>query len=147
MPVRFEPLVTTSGDSWAVEGTGEDPAADRDVPGPHTAHLIVQASALAADAPSEAFDPASVRTTLTVLGDSDFAGNRHFGDVSNADFFLNTVNWLLDDRALIAVRPKQEVFRPLVLTVPEYNLVRYVSWFLLPALVAAAGVVVWWRRR
>ena len=147
VPVRFEPLVTTSGDSWAVEGTGEDPAADRDVPGPHTAHLIVQASALAADAPSEAFDPASVRTTLTVLGDSDFAGNRHFGDVSNADFFLNTVNWLLDDRALIAVRPKQEVFRPLVLTVPEYNLVRYVSWFLLPALVAAAGVVVWWRRR
>ena len=147
VPVRFEPLVTTSGDSWAVEGTGEDPAADRDVPGPHTAHLIVQASALAADAPSEAFDPASVRTTLTVLGDADFAGNRHFGDVSNADFFLNTVNWLLDDRALIAVRPKQEVFRPLVLTVPEYNLVRYVSWFLLPALVAAAGVVVWWRRR
>lgn len=147
VPVRFEPLVTTSGDSWAVEGTGEDPAADRDVPGPHTAHLIVQGSALAADAPSEAFDPASVRTTLTVLGDADFAGNRHFGDVSNADFFLNTVNWLLDDRALIAVRPKQEVFRPLVLTVPEYNLVRYVSWFLLPALVAAAGVVVWWRRR
>ena len=147
VPVRFEPLVTTSGDSWAVEGTGEDPAADRDVPGPHTAHLIVQASALVADAPSEAFDPASVRTTLTVLGDADFAGNRHFSDVSNADFFLNTVNWLLDDRALIAVRPKQEVFRPLVLTVPEYNLVRYVSWFLLPALVAAAGVVVWWRRR
>ncbi len=147
VPVRFEPLVTTSGDSWAVEGTREDPVADRDVPGPHTAHLIVQASALAADAPSEAFDPASVRTTLTVLGDADFVGNRHFGDVSNADFFLNTVNWLLDDRALIAVRPKQEVFRPLVLIVPEYNLVRYVSWFLLPALVAAAGVVVWWRRR
>ena len=147
VPVRFEPLVTTSGDSWAVEGTGEGPVADRDVPGPHTPHLIVQASALATGAPSEAFDVASVRTTLAVLGDADFASNRHFGDVSNADFFLNTVNWLLEDRSLIAVRPKQEVFRPLVLTVPEYNLVRYVSWFLLPALIAAAGVVVWWRRR
>ena len=147
VPVRFEPLVTTSGDSWAVEGTGEAPVAGRDVPGPHTPHLIVQASALATDAPSEAFDAASVSTTLTVLGDADFASNRHFGDVSNADFFLNTVNWLLEDRSLIAVRPKQEVFRPLVLTVPEYNLVRYVSWFLLPALIAAAGVIVWWRRR
>ena len=147
VPVRFEPLVTTSGDSWAVEGTGEGPVAGRDIPGPHTPHLIVQASALATDAPSEAFDAASISTTLTVLGDADFAGNRHFGDVSNADFFLNTVNWLLEDRSLIAVRPKQEVFRPLVLTVPEYNLVRYVSWFLLPALIAAAGVAVWWRRR
>ena len=147
VPVRFEPLVITSVDSWAVEGTGEGPVVARDVPGPHTPHLIVQASALATDAPSEAFDAASVRTTLAVLGDADFASNRHFGDVSNADFFLNTVNWLLKDRSLIAVRPKQEVFRPLVLTVPEYNLVRYVSWFLLPALIAAAGVVVWWRRR
>ena len=147
VPVRFEPLVTTSGDSWAVEGMRGDPVPGRDVPGPHTAHLIAQASALAADAPSQAFDAAAVRTTIAVLGDADFAGNRHFGDVSNADFFLNTVNWLLEDRSLIAVRPKQEVFRPLVLTVPEYNLARYVSWFLLPALVAAAGVVVWWRRR
>ncbi len=147
VPVRFEPLVITSVDSWAVEGTREGPVVARDVPGPHTPHLIVQASALATDAPSEAFDAASVRTTLAVLGDADFASNRHFGDVSNADFFLNTVNWLLKDRSLIAVRPKQEVFRPLVLTVPEYNLVRYVSWFLLPALIAAAGVVVWWRRR
>ena len=147
VPVRFEPLVTTSGDSWAVEGMEGNPVAGRDAPGPHTVHLIAQASALVTDAPSEAFDPASVRTTLAVLGDADFASNRHFHDVSNADFLLNTVNWLLEDRALIAVRPKQEVFRPLVLTVPEYNLVRYVSWFLLPALIAAAGVVVWWRRR
>ncbi len=147
VPVRFEPLATTSGDSWTVEGMGGDPVAGRDVPGPHTAHLIVQASALATEAPTEAFDAASIRTTLAVLGDADFASNRHFGDVSNADFFLNTVNWLLEDSALIAVRPKQEVFRPLVLTVPEYNFVRYVSWFLLPALIAAAGVVVWWRRR
>lgn len=147
VPVRFEPLVTTSNDSWAVEGAEGNPMEGRDVPGPHTPHLVVQASARVTDASSEAFDPASVQTTLAVLGDADFASNRHFRDVSNADFFLNTVNWLLEDRALIAVRPKQEVFRPLVLTVPEYNLVRYVSWFLLPALIAAAGVVVWWRRR
>lgn len=145
VPVRFEPLVTTSGDSWAVEELDDDPADG--VPGPHTVHLIAQASAPVVGVPSAAFDPSSIRTSLAVFGDADFASNRHFNDVSNADFFLNTVNWLLADSALIAVRPKQEVFRPLVLTVPEYNFLRYVSWFLLPALVAAAGVVVWWRRR
>lgn len=147
VPVRFEPLVTTSRASWVVEDPEEAPAEDRDVPGPHTPHLVVQASTLVTAAPSEAFDAASVRTTLVVLGDTDFASNRHFGSVSNADFLLNTVNWLLEDQPLISVRARQEVFRPLVLTVPEYNFVRYVSWFLLPALIAAAGVVVWWRRR
>ena len=147
VPVRFEPLVTTSRDSWAVEGAEDTPVDGRDVPGAHTPHLVLQASALVSDRPSEPFDAASVRTTLAVLGDADFASNRHFHDLSNADFFLNTVNWLLEDEALISVRARQEVFRPLVLTRPEYNLVRYLSWFLLPALIAAAGVVVWWRRR
>ncbi|MCY4582152.1 MAG: GldG family protein [Chloroflexi bacterium] len=147
VPVRFEPLVTTSRDSWAVEAAGDTPVDGRDVPGPHTPHLILQASALVSGGSSEPFDAASVRTTLAVLGDADFASNRHFHNLSNADFFLNTVNWLLEDAALISVRARQEVFRPLVLTIPEYNLVRYLSWFLLPALIAAAGVVVWWRRR
>lgn len=147
VPVRFEPLVTTSRGSWVVEAVGEGPVEGRDVPGPHIPHLVVQASAAVTAAPSAAFDAASISTTLAVLGDADFAGNRHFGDVSNADFFLNTVNWLLEDEPLISVRARQEVFRPLVLTVPEYNLVRYISWFLLPALIAATGVVVWWRRR
>ena len=147
VPVRFEPLVTTSRASWVVEGVEEDPMEGRDAPGPHTPHLIVQASDRVAGASPEAFDAASVSTTLAVLGDVDFASNRHFNSVSNADFLLNTVNWLLEDEPLISVRPRQEVFRPLVLTAPEYNFVRYVSWFLLPALIAAAGVVVWWRRR
>ncbi len=147
VPVRFEPLVTTSRASWVVEGMEEDPLEGRDAPGPHTPHLIVQASAQVAGASSETFDAASVSTTLAVLGDVDFASNRHFNSVSNADFLLNTVNWLLEDEPLISVRARQEVFRPLVLTVPEYNFVRYVSWFLLPALIAAVGVVVWWRRR
>ena len=147
VPVRFGPLVTTSPASWTTDASSAATAEGGAASGPHTPHLVVQASALAADTPDAAFDAANIRTTLAVLGDADFASNRHFRDLSNADFFLNTVNWLLRDEALIAVRPKQEVFRPLVLTVPEYDLVRYISWFLLPALAAATGVAVWWRRR
>ena len=97
VPVRFEPLVTTSRASWVVEGMEDDPLEGRDAPRPHTPHLIVQASAQVAGASSETFDAASVSTTLAVLGDVDFASNRHFNSVSNADFLLNTVNWLLED--------------------------------------------------
>ena len=146
VPVRFEPLITTSAASWVAEGL-DDQAPDVGASGPHSIHLAVQASSPVTGGLTEAFDPAVVRTTFAVIGDADFASNRHFNDLSNADLFLNTVNWLLEDEALISVRSKQEVFRPLVLTSPEFDLVRYVSWFLLPALIAGIGVVAWWRRR
>ena len=114
VPVRFEPLVTTSGDSWAVEGVGEDPvAATVTSPAPIRRISSHRRPPSLQMLRRKRSTPRSVRTTLAVLGDADFASNRHFGDVSNADLFLNTVNWLLEDRSLIAVRPKQEVFRPL----------------------------------
>ena len=147
VPVRYGPLVTSSGESWAAPGPGAEFAEGRDAPGPHTLHVLVQASATVADGLTSEFEPNAPHATLAVLGDADFASNRHFNDLDNANLFLNTVNWLLEDAALISIRPRQEVFRPLVLTAPEFDLVRYVSWFLVPALLAAAGVVAWWRRR
>ena len=48
---------------------------------------------------------------------------------------------------VFAIRAKTEVFRPLVLTVDEFNLIRYIAWFLLPAAMAAGAVLAWWRRR
>ena len=138
LPMRFEPLVATSSSARA-EGGG--------APGTLTLHLLLQASAPFDPDAEQSFDPAGIRTRLAIFGDADFASNRYYGETSNADLFLNAANWLLRDEALIAVRPKQEVFRPLTLTASEFNLVRYVSWFLLPASVAAAGVVAWRRRR
>lgn len=147
VPVRYGPLVTSSGESWAASGPGAEFTQGRDAPGPHTLHVLAQASATIADGLASEFEPDAPHTVLAVLGDADFASNRHFNDLDNANLFLNTVNWLLEDAALISIRPRQEVFRPLVLTAPEFDLVRYVSWFLVPALLAAAGVVAWWRRR
>ena len=147
VPVRYGPLATSSRESWAASGPGAEFTQGRDAPGPHTFHVLVQASATVADGLTTEFEPDAPHAALAVLGDADFASNRHFNDLDNANLFLNTVNWLLEDTALISIRPRQEVFRPLVLTAPEFDLVRYVSWFLVPALLAAMGVVAWWRRR
>jgi ABC-type uncharacterized transport system involved in gliding motility auxiliary subunit len=86
-------------------------------------------------------------TTFIVLGDSDFASNRFFSAYSNADLFLNSVNWLAKDYSLISIRPKPYAFRELVVLPYEFDIIRYSSWFLLPAVVALLGLLIWWRRR
>lgn len=139
LPMRFEPLVVTSPSARTDGGGGAR--------GTLTLHLLLQASAPFDPDAEEAFDPAAPLVSIAVFGDADFASNRYYGEASNADLFLNAANYLLRDEALIAVRPKREVFRPLALTAPEFNLVRYVSWFLLPAAVAAGGLWAWRMRR
>ena len=147
VPVRYAPLVASSADSWAADGPGDAYVEGRDAPGPHTLLLLMQASASPSSAPTAEFEPDAVRARLAVIGDADFASNRYYGDLDNANLFLNVAGWLLEDAALVSVRPRQEVFRPLVLTGPELDFVRYVSWFLAPALLAAAALTAWWRRR
>jgi ABC-type uncharacterized transport system involved in gliding motility auxiliary subunit len=148
LPVRYGPIASSSRESWvSTNPPGSAFDVSTDEPGPHTLGLVVQASDTIADAPTAEFDPNRAQTRLVVFGDADFASNRHFGDLGNGDLFLNAVNWVLEDQGLIAIRAKTEVFRPLVLTVNEFNLIRYVAWFLLPAAMAVGAVVAWWRRR
>ncbi|MCE2464830.1 MAG: Gldg family protein, partial [Dehalococcoidia bacterium] len=86
-------------------------------------------------------------TSLVVFGDSDFASNSYFTTAFNSDIFLNSINWLVGDAPLASIRPKPIAFRDLILDDNQYNLMRYLGWFLLPSVMALAGAVVWWRRR
>lgn len=146
--IGFLPLALTSPASWLVDSPEIEPAEDTEAAGPQlvatalvaTAPLGEQASSTEADAPLTA-------ARIVVFGDSDFASNRHFSSFNNSDFFLNSVNWLTGDVSLISIRPKQFVFRELVLTRNAFDFIRYSSWFLLPSLMIIAGIFVWWRRR
>lgn len=91
------------------------------------------------DAPREA--------RVVIFGDTDFATNFHLYSQSNSDFLLNTVNWLTEDISLASVRPKAYAFRRLVVTAREMQLLRGLSWFVLPAAMAMLAGVAWWRRR
>ncbi len=86
-------------------------------------------------------------TSLVVFGDSDFASNSYFETLFNSDIFLNSINWLVGDAPLASIRPKPLAFRDLILDDNQYDLMRYLSWFLLPSIMAVAGGLVWWRRR
>ena len=93
-------------------------------------------------------DPNAVRQTKVVIfGDKDFATNFHINSVGNRDLLLNSVNWLTEDYTLASVRSKPVASRRLVVTGREMQLIRGLSWIILPSLMALLAGVAWWRRR
>ena len=147
--IRFGELILTSVDmdSALVQDPEQTVPQQGDPIGFFILAAVVKASAPLGEEPSSNPDDQKV-ATLVVFGDSDFASNSNFPQVSNGDLFLNTVNWLAGDVNLSRLpRPKLSATRLLILTQREFDFVRFASWFLLPAVLAVTAGVVWWRRR
>ena len=84
---------------------------------------------------------------LVVMGDSDFATNAFVGKGYNGDLFLNTINWLAQDEALISIRPKSPTARKVNLTDSEQNQLFWLTLVFMPLAVLGSGVYIWWKRR
>jgi ABC-type uncharacterized transport system involved in gliding motility auxiliary subunit len=111
-----------------------------DTPGPITLGVVSEIDAAEAAGKDEKANMAA----LVVYGDSDFATNARINLSGNADLFMNTVNWLAREEALVAIAPKESKFTPVVMTVAEGRLLFLVSVVALPgiALLAAVGAYV-----
>ena len=151
-----QPLLETSQQSWAetdLKGlaSGEVQFNDGgDRRGPITLGLAVSAPATETTPPAggnASPDAPKPESRLVAIGDSDFAGNNALGVQGNQDFFLNTINWLAQQENLIAIRPRDAQDRRLTLTADQQQRIFIFSVFLIPALVFAGGVWVWWKRR
>jgi ABC-type uncharacterized transport system involved in gliding motility auxiliary subunit len=149
-------VVKTSDASWAesdlspIRESGRrggqvsfDPAQDKRGP----VSLAVAVTAKPKTFAASASDPDRTRTRLVAFGDSDFATNQFFKFQGNGDLFLNALNWLLEEEDLIAIRPKDPGFNPIYLTKQQGDLISYLTMAVIPGLVFAAGIAVWWRRR
>ena len=140
--VRILPIAMTTPASWLESNTEEvnfDAGEER--LGPFPVAVVVEATGTIDE---------SLRhpvTKFVVFGDSDFAKNKFFASSDNADFFLNSVNWLADDYELISIRPKVFPYRELVVTTRERDFIKWSSWFVPPVIMLIIGAVVWWRRR
>ncbi len=150
-----QPLLETSQQSWAetdlkslAEGKVEfNEGADRR--GPITLGMAVSAPATetppaAGNASPDAPKPES---RIVAIGDADFAGNNALGIQGNQDLFLNTINWLAQQENLIAIRPRDARDRRLTLTADQLQRIFLLTIFIVPGLVFASGVYVWWKRR
>ncbi|HEY4715558.1 MAG TPA: Gldg family protein [bacterium] len=91
-------------------------------------------------------DDAKKESRLVVAGDSDFADNRLFNNLFNADFFLNSVNWLAEQTDLISIKPKEREASRIFLTKEQRRWLA-ASLVVVPLAFFFAGLLTWRRRR
>jgi ABC-type uncharacterized transport system involved in gliding motility auxiliary subunit len=156
-------VLETSPQSWA-EGdlkglyatNRPSPNGAGDKAGPVSVAVATSAPATDAPAPAPATpatpnakpeDAPKPETRVVIVGDSDFASNRALSIQGNREIFLNMTNWLAQQENLIAIRPRNPEDRPLTMTADQQQYVFYFTMFIVPALLLANGVRVWWRRR
>jgi ABC-type uncharacterized transport system involved in gliding motility auxiliary subunit len=84
---------------------------------------------------------------FVVVGSSSWVDNGFINFNGNNDLALNTINWLSSDEDLISIRPKEREDRRITMTRAQLSWVRATSQFLLPGIVVATGIGVWWKRR
>jgi ABC-type uncharacterized transport system involved in gliding motility auxiliary subunit len=91
--------------------------------------------------------PATGRSRIAVVGDSDFATNSFFHIMGNGRLFLNAVNYLASRENLIGLEPRARDAPRVNLTNRQMKGTFFLAVILVPALLAAVGVAVWWKQR
>lgn len=89
----------------------------------------------------------SSRSRVVVFGDSDFASNSYLDLGGNRDLILNTISWLAEEEDLIAIRPKDSLTQPVMLTARQGRIVFWLPVIFMPAAIGAVGVAVAVRKR
>jgi gliding motility-associatede transport system auxiliary component len=153
-------IAQTSPRSWAETDPNalKDPQSIKldegvDTPGPLTVAVAIEQSPtpnLPPGAAPPASDDNTPKARVFVVGTSQLASNQVFqfgGAVGNANLALNAATWLAHDDQLISIKAKPADNRTLFLTGAQQNFVLLSTILFLPALVLAAGVMIWWSRR
>ena len=85
---------------------------------------------------------------LVVFGTPLFIDNQQLAQSPlNGDLFLNAVGWLVGQEELVSIRSRSVRASRADLTPSQAARLFYLSVFIIPQLLIALGIWVWWRRR
>jgi ABC-type uncharacterized transport system involved in gliding motility auxiliary subunit len=124
---------------------------ENDRRGPLSVAVAVQAKLKDMDGgspPAPEGKKASEEARLVVFGTPRFADNQELAQFRlNGDLFLNAVGWLVGQEELVSIRSRSVRASRAELTRSQASQVFYLSVFILPQLLIASGIAVWWRRK
>jgi ABC-type uncharacterized transport system involved in gliding motility auxiliary subunit len=136
---RFSPLAASSAQGWAEVEPGREPIQYN--PGQDQAGPIPIAAAVEWNGPG-----AGGGRRLVVFGDSVFAGN-WLSNGGGMRLLQNAIAWLVEEKALLEIPPRDVTEIRLQLTRPELNRLLLQAAVLLPGISVIIGLLVGWRRR
>ena len=84
---------------------------------------------------------------VAVIGDGDFLSNTYIGNTGNLELGLRLVNWLSTDDDLINIPARTAPDTQLTMSPMLLGALGILFLGLLPLSLAAAGAVIWWRRK
>ena len=84
---------------------------------------------------------------LIAFGDADFASNAYIELGGNKDLIMNTISFLAEEKDLIAIRPKDPVSQPVILTSRQGRVIFWLPVIGIPAFIGALGIAVSIRKR
>ena len=146
--VDVEVLARTGGSAWGEFdldriSRGNAVRGDDDAHGPVSIAVVAKATY---------FDGQRAKTgpdesTIVVFGDSDFVANNAFRVMGNSDLFLNVINYLAEEKNLVAIRARPGMGDHLFLRESEGRMIFFLSVILLPLAVVLTGGTVFMRQR
>ncbi len=84
---------------------------------------------------------------LIAFGDADFASNAYIEMGGNRDLIMNTINFLVEERDLISIRPKDPITQPVILTSRQGRVIFWLPVIGIPAFIGALGIAISVRKR
>lgn len=150
---QVQQLLTTSNKAWGetkfpAQRAAKDP---EDIPGPLTLAVAVSKEEPAPAAEKAGGqggpDTPASRPVAVLIGNSAFVRAQAIGFQGNADFLVNSVNWLLGEEGLISIRPKEAGPRVVELTPGAAQGIFYGTTVVVPLIILGLGAFVWFRRR
>ncbi|HEX9971084.1 MAG TPA: Gldg family protein [bacterium] len=89
----------------------------------------------------------SIKTRISVFGDSDFITNAYFHFQGNGDLFLNVISWLAEQGDLISIRAKDPEGNRVSLNAQQANIIFWFGVILLPLSILTTGIVIYIQRK
>jgi ABC-2 type transport system permease protein len=144
--ITIEPLLTTSDEAYAKTDlanlqTKSQEKEQGDLTGPFNLAITITDKL---DYNDVTKNPRIILFTSSAVMNEEFISSTNGG---NLDMIMNSLNWLVDRKENVSIRPKSLSAEILNINAYQQLTVAGISVVVIPVIIAVAGVTVWLRRR